>query len=76
MQPLHITIIKKKGGRRYNMNILSSDLCIFKIIVLFAFVFLLFVFFYCYIYFIQDDIFNFCKTSIYPSRYYVEKNPK
>lgn len=43
---LYISQLLKKGGRTYNMNILSPDLCIcFKIIFLFAFVFLLFVFF-------------------------------
>lgn len=32
--------------------------------------------FYCKIFFIQDDFFNFCKTLMYPSRYYIEKKTK
>lgn len=85
MQLLNITIIKKKGGRRYDIqfferyksanNILSSDLCIcFKIIFLICICFSSVCCFYCKIFFIQDDFFNFCKTLMCPSPYYIKKN--
>lgn len=84
MQLLYITIIKQKEEEDMICNFLKDAnrpltfyrlICVFvlKPFFKFVFVFLVFVVFIVRFFFIQDDFFNFCKTLMYPSRYYIEK---